>query len=142
MTGPSFDPITAALRQASGEEFEDTASIRRTGSKRSTHHGQLIVIGQQRGGRNLARSPSHRDVWRRIRRRHGVSLASDFLGWFRSFTYAAGRAFLHTSHECGSKRLNRCLFVALCGMTYARSSLTGRCALRQHLRHCKNGCYA
>jgi hypothetical protein len=66
--------VSASRWQAAGKEFEDAAAVRRSTSKRSANHRQLIHIGQQRGGRNLTRSPTRRDVWRRFRRGHGVSL--------------------------------------------------------------------
>ena len=39
-------PITAALRQSSGEELEDASPVCGTGSECSPNHRQFVVVGQ------------------------------------------------------------------------------------------------
>ena len=55
---PGDHPVAPPVGQSAGEQFEDAPPIGRPRLPGRPQHGQLVVVGQQRGGRNLARSPA------------------------------------------------------------------------------------
>ena len=76
MFGGQGDDMAAPLRQPPSEELEDASPVCCTSAECSANHGQFVMVGQQRGGRDLTRSPSRRYGRSCIRGGHMVSLVS------------------------------------------------------------------
>ena len=57
---PGHHAVAAAFGQPAGEQLEDAAPGRGARPQGGPQHGQLVVVGQQGGGRHLARPPGRR----------------------------------------------------------------------------------
>ena len=49
-TDAGHHPVAASLGQTPGEQFEHAAAISRSRSEGGLHHGEFVMVGQQRSG--------------------------------------------------------------------------------------------
>jgi hypothetical protein len=50
--GAGNDAVAPAVGQAAGEDLEDAAPVGRAAAQGGLQHGQLVVVREQRGGRD------------------------------------------------------------------------------------------